>query len=223
MVIGFAFDASGRCWVCDAGDGRVVVLRPDRSVEAVITAVEGVRLRTPNFPAVARDGSVWLTDSGSAWGADDGFLARLADGSGRIVDRACCRFPNGLALDADQTRLLLVESRLPGIVEYDLRGGPRLARREVLVMPRTVPDGLAFDTGGNLYIGCWRPDRVYRLSPAGALDVYLDDFTAEYLISPTNLCFGGSDGRRMYLAGFCGTAIRELDVDPPGILLPSSR
>lgn len=221
FIGGFAVDRGGRCWVCDIGGGRLVVLGADRSVERVIDSVAGVRLHTPNYPAIARDGSVWVADSGSGWGSDDGFLFHVGvDGSTEIVDRECGRFPNGIALSASEDTLYLVESRLPGVVAYSLDGPTSGSRREVLRMPGTVPDGLAFDTAGNLFISCWRPDRVYRLSAGGGLEVFLDDPTAEYLNSPTNVCFGGSDGRRLYLAGLCGWAITEIDVETPGRILP---
>jgi gluconolactonase len=222
FVCGFAFDRSGRCWVCDIGGGRLVILRRDLSIERVIDTVSGVRLHTPNYPAIARDGSVWVADSGSGWDADDGFLFHVAaDGGAEIVDRECVRFPNGIALSEAEDALYLVESRLPGVVVYPLVGGRPGSRRELLRMPGTVPDGLAFDAAGSLYIACWRPDRVYRLPAGGELEVFLDDCTAEYLNSPTNVCFGGSDGRRLYLAGLCGWAITEIDVETPGRILPT--
>jgi hypothetical protein len=34
------------------------------------------------LPAVARDGTVWIADSGSGFGADDGFLFRIAPDGG---------------------------------------------------------------------------------------------------------------------------------------------
>jgi len=222
---GIAFDHQGRCWYCDVGQGRVLRLGRDWAVEAAWETVEGQRLHTPNFPAVARDGTVWIADSGSSFGADDGFLFRIGpDGRAAIVDRSCGRFPNGIALSEAQDRLYLVESRLPGVVTYSLAGGSAGAtvgpRTELLHMPGTVPDGLAFDSAGVLYIACWRPDRVYRLHPDGSVDIFLDDPTAEYMNSPTNACFGGPDGRRLYLSGLCGWSITQIDVETPGRVLP---
>jgi hypothetical protein len=47
--------------------------------------------------------------------------------------------------------------------------------------------------------GCWRPDRVYRLAATGALEVFLDDPTGEFMTTPTNLAFGASDRQTLYL------------------------
>ncbi|MFI5260009.1 MAG: SMP-30/gluconolactonase/LRE family protein [Candidatus Limnocylindrales bacterium] len=221
FIAGIAFDQAGRCWICDVAGGRVVRMDRDRRLEVVVEAVDGRRLATPNYPAVARDGTVWISDSGTGWGADDGFLFRIGpDAAAALVDDSCGRFPNGIALSAAEDTLYLVESRLPGIVVYALAGDRTGDRRELLRMPGTVPDGIALDDAGCLYIGCWRPDRIYRLHADGSLDVFLDDPTAEYLNSPTNIAFGGSDGRRLYVSGLCGWAITEIDVDVPGRRLP---
>ena len=221
FVGGIAFDHQGRCWICDIANGRLLRLNRDRRLEVVVEVVDGRRLVTPNFPAGGRDYTVWCADSGSRGGADDGFLCRVRpDDSVELVDRECRRFPNGIALSAAMDVLYLVESRLPGVVTYDLEGEGVGPRRELLRMPGTVPDGLALDTDGALYVACWRPDRVYRLLTDGSLEIYLDDPTAEFMNSPTNLCFGGSDGRRIYLAGLGGWSITEIDTETPGRLLP---
>ena len=61
----------------------------------------------------------------------------------------------------------------------------------VVELPETVPDGLAFDTDGNLYISCYRPDRIYRLTPSGHLDILADDFEGTLIAAPTNIAFCG--------------------------------
>lgn len=215
FLLGLAFDGNGRCYACDSGRGRVLRISPAGEVETLADAVAGRKLVSPNFPAFAADGALWVSESGT-YGRDDGFLFRLRPGDEpELVDEQCARFPNGLAFSNDDSTLYLVESRLPGIVAYDLAGGLG-PRRELLRLERTAPDGLAFDTAGSLYIACWRPDRVYRLRADGRLEVYLDDPTAEYMNSPTNVCFGGERLETLYLAGLCGWSIRQLPAEVPG-------
>jgi gluconolactonase len=217
FLLGFAFDAHGRCYICDNGKGRVLRVGQDGFVETVADTVEGRRLVTPNYPVFASDGTLYVTDSGTGWDKDDGFLFRISPaGDAEIISEECRQFPNGLALSADERTLFVVESRLPGIVTYSLDGSRVGPRQELMRMPGTVPDGLALDADGVLYIGCWRPDRVYRLATGGDLEIYLDDPTAEYLNSPTNLCFGGDGLSRLYFAGLCGWSITEIDTTTTG-------
>jgi gluconolactonase len=225
FLLGLAFDALGRCYVCDSGHGRVLRISPAGSVDVLADAVEGRKLVSPNFPVFTADGTLWVSESGT-YPRDDGYLFRIRPGQEpEVVDLECRRFPNGLALAPDETTLYLVESRLPGIVMFDLRDGSLGPRREWLLLPNVVPDGLAFDVAGSLYIACWRPDRVYRRRVDGTLEIYLDDPTAEFMNSPTNLCFGGRDFGTLYLAGLCGWSIRELAAEVPGhpLVLPTLR
>ena len=218
FLLGLAFDADGRCYACDSKLGRVLRVSQDGTVESVADSAGGRKLACPNYLVFSSGGTLYVTDSGPGWEADDGFLLRIPPGGQpEIVSEECRRFPNGLALSADERTLYVVESRLPGVVTYDLGAGAVGPRREFLRLPGTVPDGLALDASGALYVSCWRPDRVYRIQAGGgAPEIYLDDPTAEYLNSPTNLCFGGPDLRTLYLAGLCGWNISQLAADVPG-------
>jgi len=217
FLLGLAFDGAGNCIVCDAGAGRLVRIAPDGSAETLLDSVEGRKLTSPNFPAFASDGTLWVTESGSGWTADDGYLFRIRPGGeAEIADDACRRFPNGLALAPDESRLYVVESRWPGVSSYPLESGVLGAREETLPLPPTVPDGLAFDADGALYIGCCRPDRIYRLAPSGVLEIYLDDFTGEFMTTPTNLAFGGDGLRTLFLAGLAGWSVNAVEAEVAG-------
>jgi sugar lactone lactonase YvrE len=100
---------------------------------------------------------------------------------------------------------------MPGVVRMPLAGGPAEA---VVALPRTVPDGLAFDAEGGLWIGCYQPNRIYRLDSGGELAVIVDDWTGEYVMSPTNLAFAGDDLDVLVLASLCGWAVTAID---PGV------
>jgi gluconolactonase len=217
FLLGLAFDGAGNCIACDAGNGRLVRIAPDGAHETVLDSVEGRKLVSPNFAAFASDGTLWVTESGSGWTSDDGFLFRVPPGGEAVIaDDECRRFPNGLALAPDESRLYVVESRWPGVSSYPLAGGVLGAREATLPLPLTVPDGLAFDSAGALYIGCCRPDRVYRLTAGGTPEIYLDDFTGEFMTTPTNLAFGGDDLRTLFLAGLAGWSVNAVDCEVAG-------
>src|SRR5262249_59978598 len=62
---------------------------------------------------------------------------------------------------------------------------------EVVRLPGTVPDGVALDAAGHVYIACYRPDRLYRLSMDGALETLAEDPAGTVLNAPTNVTFAG--------------------------------
>ena len=88
-------------------------------------------------------------------------------------------------------------------------GGGRLEK--VVELPITTPDGLAFDAEGGLWIGCYQPNRIYRLDPGGVLETVVDDWTGEYVLSPTNLAFAGSRLDVLVLASLCGRSVKAVD------------
>ena len=216
FLLGLAFDANGACYICDS-HGRIVRVDPDGTVDTFANAVAGKPLRTPNYAAFTSDGTLWFSDSGSGWEADDGWLVKIPPGGDpEIATDETRLFPNGVAISADESTLYLVESRRPGVVALRLEDGRAGRPVEVLPLPGAVPDGLALNRDGTLYVSCWRPDRVYRWTNQTRLEILLDDPTAEYLNSPTNLCFGGDLLTRLYFASLCGWTITELDGEVPG-------
>ena len=78
-------------------------------------------------------------------------------------------------------------------------------KREVLIeLPRQVPDGLAFDVAGDLYISLYNPNIVYRWTGAGELITLYDDWEQLMLVAPTNIAFGGEDMKTLIIASICG-------------------
>ena len=56
-----------------------------------------------------------------------------------------------------------------------------------------LPDGIAFDANGNLFVGCYEPSRILRIGADGRnAEVYVEDATAHLLAHPTNIAFDGS-------------------------------
>lgn len=203
FLLGLAVDAAGNVYVCDANGGRVVRISPDGRIET-----HGDRVGYPNYPVFDRDGNLWVTDSG-AWDEVSGGVVRIdPDGTTERV-AGPFRFANGLAIGGDH--LYMVESQMPGVVCMPLAGG---AFEPVVELPRTVPDGLAFDADGGLWIGCYQPNRIYRLATDGELTVVVDDWTGEYVMTPTNLAFAGENLDVLVLASLCGWAVKAID---PGV------
>jgi gluconolactonase len=203
FLLGLALDAAGNVYACDASSGHVQRITPDGRIEP-----HGDRIGYPNYPVFDRDGNLWVTDSGS-WDQVSGGLVRIAPDATTERIAGPFRFANGLAIYGDH--LYMVESQMPGVVRMPLAGGPFEA---VCELPRTVPDGLAFDAEGGLWIGCYQPNCIYRLEAGGELAVIVDDWTGEYVMTPTNLAFAGAGLGELVLASLCGWAVKAID---PGV------
>jgi gluconolactonase len=203
FLLGLAIDGSGRVYACDAGNGCVQRVSGDGAVERYSGPIG-----FPNYPVFDADGRLWVSDSGG-WEEAAGTLVRIdPDGSTeRVLDGMS--FANGLAIAGEW--LYAIESSWPRVIRLPLAGGDP---EPVIELDRVVPDGLAFDAEGGLWIGCWQPNRVYRLSPGGALETVVDDWTGEYVLTPTNLAFAGADLDVLVLASLGGRAVKAID---PGV------
>ena len=99
-------------------------------------------------------------------------------------------FANGLALSADGGYLYVAETFGNAIFRVPIRGdGSAGAREEVATLPGILPDGLAFDAVGNLYVACYEPSQVLRVAPDRAVERFIGDEEAHLFCHPTNLAF----------------------------------
>jgi gluconolactonase len=208
FLLGLALDADGRVYACDTGNRCVQRIDPDASI-----ARHGGELGYPNYPVFADDGALFVSDSGS-WEEPEGVVVRIdPDGTTeRVLDGL--RFANGLAIAGGW--LYVVESAWPGVVRMPLAGG---RAEPVVALDRAVPDGLAFDADGGLWISCFQPNHVYRLDPSGELRLVLDDWTGEFLLTPTNLAFAGPELDLLVFASLGGDALRALEPGVRGVPL----
>jgi sugar lactone lactonase YvrE len=220
-ILGVTLDGSGRIYVCDCGRCQIVRLDTrDGSVEVYSAGVPGQAIHEPNYAAFDAAGNLYVTDSGETK-EDNGCILRIGPGGETVVwSRELPRYPNGCCLGADGRALLVAESYLPGVSRIPILADGSAGRPEVLVeLPGTVPDGVALDSSGDLYVACYRPDRIYRVSPSGAVEVLADDPQGIDLNAPTNVAFAGSDLRQMVVANVGEVHLLIGDVGAAGLPL----
>ena len=77
-----------------------------------------------------------------------------------------------------------------------------------------LPDGIAFDDRGALFVGCYEPSRILRVSPDGkTVEVYIEEPTAHLFAHPTNIAFNGP---ALYTANLGRWHITKIDSDTTG-------
>lgn len=201
FVLGLCFDGDGAIYACDLAHHSVQRIAPDGTVSTYSSGSPEREMKVPNFPVFDAAGNLYVSDSGG-WKDSSGCLFRVRPGGEtEVIGAGLEAFPNGMALHPDGDRLYVVLSQLPGVVSLELRADGSVGEPEdVVVLPRTVPDGLAFDVEGNLYIACYTPDVIYKLSPEGGLSILAEDWESVIFATPTNIAFAGPDHRTLVVA-----------------------
>ncbi|MEX1018500.1 MAG: SMP-30/gluconolactonase/LRE family protein [Litorilinea sp.] len=195
LNLGLAADAAANLYVCNAGKQVVNRVTPDGTVSVYSRGTAARAMQTPNYPAFDAAGFLYVADSG-AWKADNGCIWSIAPGGETaLLDTESCQFPNGCAVSPDGSYLYIAISlNHPRVVRFPIRAGQKVgAVEEVVSLPGTVPDGLAFCADGSVLVACYRPDVIFRVTPAGDVGVVMEDYEGTLLGAPTNVCFGGEN------------------------------
>jgi len=187
------------CFVCNPALGMVAV-KQDGSHRIFATPAKDRNLICPNVPVFDRAGNLYVSDSGN-WKKGNGCLVRFdAKGDGEILGELL-GYANGLALSADEKFLFMVESDFDRVWRVELATG----RREVYAeQTGRLPDGLALDVEGNLYVSCYASDEIWRVSPKREKTLFAWDRWAILLSRPTNMAFKED---WMYIANLGRTTI----------------
>jgi D-xylonolactonase len=134
---------------------------------------------------------------------------------------------NGIGFSPDGRILYHSDSTAGHVIVHDLESDGRCANRRALAgKPRGMPDGLAVDEEGCIWVAMFAGGCAARLTPAGDLDRQID-VPAEQVAS---LCFGGADLRDLYIVtadnrndvSLGGTVFRTR-VEVPGLPAPLAR
>ena len=156
---------------------------------------------SPNDIVVAKDGTIYFTDpafqrDAAPGGQEKTGVYRVAvDGTVTLVDDTIAN-PNGIALSPAGDVLYVNGGGEQGLLRaYPIVDGIPQAGTD-LVTGLTIPDGMAVDCLGNIYLTEHVKQRLGVYTPAGEkiATMILD-------ANVTNAAFGGADGKTLYLTG----------------------
>lgn len=218
FVLGLCLDADANIYACDPKNCAVMRVTPRGGISVYSSGTTERPMVTPNYPVFDARGNLYVSDSGH-WLKDDGCIYCIrTDGRTEVISNAPRFFPNGMALSPDNRWLYVVLSTTtPSVVRMQIGSDQRLGRLEpVITLPMTVPDGVACDEAGNLYISCYTPNRVYRLCSSGELSVFVEDWQAITIAAPANVAFCGPDLRTLVISSLSLRHLTKVAVDIAG-------
>ncbi|MFN0169726.1 MAG: SMP-30/gluconolactonase/LRE family protein, partial [Bryobacteraceae bacterium] len=165
--------------------------------------------------AFDRAGNLYLSDSGDWSDRINGAIYRIAPGGGeaRLWFPEPVNTPNAIALDAEARFLYFVETYGSAICRIPIRTDGSAGELERVVhMPRTVPDGIAFDEEGRIWIAFHRPDAIWVYDPhSRRLELFAEDWKGEVLRGPTDVAFAGPNRDILLAASLDNLVVHRFD------------
>lgn len=207
---GIRFDRAGAMYVADYVGHNV--LRIDPETKKISVFGHNAEMNQPNDLAMAADGTLFASDP--AWGKNTGQLWRIST-KGEVTRVAKdLGTTNGLDVSPDGKTLYVNESVQRGVWAFPINADGTLGERKLVKQFEDHGfDGMRCDVDGNLYITRYGKGTVVKLSPSGDVLKEIDVLGKQ----PSNLCFGGPDGKTVYVTEVEHRRLVQFRVDQPGL------
>jgi len=208
------FDREGRMFVADYKKHNIFLVGADG--KQVETYFHSDDFNQPNDMTIAADGTIYASDP--HWKQREGQIwrvAKSADGSiigEKMTATRKMSTTNGIDLSPDGKTLYVGESDTREIWSYRIDGNRLLSPKLVKRFADFDIDGLRTDTSGNLYVARILKGTIAVLTPAGELTREIELKAKE----PTNLAFGGIDGKTVFVTQRQGGFIESFRTDRAG-------
>jgi len=212
--VSLRFARDGAMYIADYKRHTIYTLAPESREPAVWFQSDA--MSQPNDLTIARDGTLYASDpdwkgrSGRIWR-----IAKTADGTVQGMPMTAPRAmgtTNGIDLSPDGRTLYVGESNSGQVWSYTI-AGPALTNPRLLATfePNTI-DGLRTDVAGRLLIARILKGEIAIVAPTGK------PIRAVALNGkePTNLAFGGPDGKTVYVTQRQGGYIETFRTDQQG-------
>ena len=216
-------------------DGILYKLYRDGTQEVALSQIDGDPLGGVNFVMIDRQERLWVSIStrelpyfpALVSPRSDGYIILIDDKGPRIVADGIM-FTNEIRLDANEEYLYVVETLASRILRFPVHEDGSLGEREVFGPADLgyggIPDGIAFDVEGNLWVAMIARNGLGIITQDGDYHVVFEDVNESGLDEvltkleagtlamedvgalcgatlqlPTGIAFGGSDLKTVYM------------------------
>ena len=207
---GIRFDRAGNMYIADYVNHQV--FKVDAGTSKPVVFASNSMMNQPNDLAISFGGTLYASDpnwpakTGQLWKITvDGRTTRLAEKMGTT---------NGIEVSPDGRTLYVNESEQRKIWAFAIDSAGNLSGKKLFKSFEDHGfDGMRCDVDGNLYVTRYGKGTVVKLSPSGKVLAEIDVLGKK----PSNICFGGPDGRTAYVTEVEHTRIVSFRVERPGL------
>ncbi len=208
---GIRFNRKGLMYVADYNNHNV--LRIDPKTRTIRTFHHNAEMNQPNDLAITAKGDLYASDPN--WAAGTGqlwWISRDGKRSRRVASDMGTT--NGIDLSPDGRTLYVNESVQRKVWAFRVqRDGSLTGKRLLIEFPDFGFDGMRIDVDGNLYATRHGKGVVAVISPQGKVIREIPVLGSK----PSNICFGGVDGRTAYVTEMEKGRLVRFRVERPGL------
>jgi gluconolactonase len=186
------------------------VLRVDLKTKEVTVFAHDSLLNQPNDLAICCNNRMyasdpnWKNSTGNIWKVENGVFELLEGNMGTT---------NGIEVSPDEKTLYVNESVQRKVWAFDIDNLGNISNKKLFHQFEDFGmDGMRCDQNGNLYITRHGKGTIVKLSPNGAL---LKEIKLKGK-KPSNIAFGGNDGRTAYITLQDRGFLESFRVEVPG-------
>ena len=203
------FDSRGTMYLADYTGHNILAV--DMTTNAVAAFVHSDAFHQPNDLCINRRDQLFASDPD--WKESTGQIWRIDPDSNLVLLQDSMGTTNGIELSPDERILYVNESVQRRIWAFDVDTDGNISHKRLFAQfPDYGLDGMKCDKAGNLYVTRYDKGTVAILSPDGSQlrEVSLRGKKC------SNLVFGGSDGRTVYVTMQDRKGIEMFRTDIPG-------
>ena len=218
---GITMDRQGNLVYCDLGKKAVMRVTQSGQVSMIADRAGTLALTRPNFASYDAEGNLYVSNSSTGDTRQElgnpqpnGALVHIRpDGRGEVVATGIY-LANGTAIDPKEEAVYVLESTRNDCMRIAIKKDGTFGQPEVYARDfPALPDGMAFDVEGNLYVtlpafirdGDFTPaNQILKVDTNGNWSVLIDDSAGQKLVFPTNCAFAGPGLQDLYIANLRG-------------------
>ncbi|MFA6946105.1 MAG: SMP-30/gluconolactonase/LRE family protein [Pedobacter sp.] len=206
---GIRFDSKSNMLIADYTNHNI--LKINMLTKNINVFAHNSTMSQPNDIAIDKKDRLYASDPN--WKENTGRIWRI-DTNGKTTKLDSMGTANGIEVSPDNKFLYVNESIQRKVWVYNLSEKGEVSNKRLFhEFPDFGMDGMRCDIDGNLYITRHGKGTIAKLSPSGKL------MTEIRLIGklPSNIAFGGKDGRTAYVTLQDNGNIESFRVDKPGL------
>jgi gluconolactonase len=205
---GIRFDSKGFMLIADYTKHNI--LKVNMLTKAISVFAHNPKMSQPNDIAIDNKDRLFASDPN--WKENTGRIWRI-DTDGKFTMLDSMGTTNGIEVSPDNKSLYVNESVQRKVWKYDLNEKGEISNKRLIhEFPDFGMDGMRCDSEGNLYITRHGKGTVAKLSPTGKLIREISTLGK----LPSNIAFGGKDGRTAYITLQDKGNMESFRVDKPG-------